>query len=135
MSRRVLSSVSRLRLTGTKLVTRNLGVTAVCSQAATASDPIQKLFVDKIRDYAQKSKSTGGKLVDASAETEKSLSDELEKITRQFGVKGGDATKFPTFAFADVDLEPVGVQADIKDVAEVARQEVEEDEDKPWFEL
>jgi len=134
MLRRVLCSVNRLRLTGTKLVTRNLGVTAACSQA-TASDPIQKLFVDKIRDYAQKSKSSGGKLVDASAETEKSLSDELEKITRQFGVKGGDATKFPTFAFADVDLEPVGVQADIKDVAEVARQEVEEDEDKPWFEL
>jgi len=132
-ARTALCAASRWRLVTTKLLTRNFGVTAACSQ--TASDPIQKLFVDKIRDYAQKSKSSGGKLVDASAETEKSLTDELEKISRQFGAKGADFTKFPTFNFADVDLEPVGVQADIKDIAPAVERAAEEEEDKPYFEL
>jgi len=109
-------------------------VTAACCQTA-AVDPIQKLFVDKIRDYAQKSKSSGGKLVDASPDTEKSLNDELEKISRQFGAKGLDFTKFPTFHFADVDLEPVGVQVDIKDVMADSAHAAEEEEDKPFFEL
>jgi len=45
-------------------------------------------------------RSSGGKLVDASPETEKSLTDELEKLARQYGAKGVDFTKFPTFNFA-----------------------------------
>jgi len=115
-------------------LTRNLGVTAACSQTV-AMDPIQKLFVDKIRDYAQKSKAAGGKLVDASAATEKSLNDELEKITRQFGAKGADFTKFPTFNFADVDLEPVGVQVDIKDVLQAEVHAGEDEDDKTWYDV
>jgi len=133
-ARTVLYAASHFRLVTTKLLARNFGITAACSQTA-AVDPIQKLFVDKIRDYAQKSKSSGGKLVDASPETEKSLTDELEKISRQFGAKGADFTKFPTFHFADVDLEPVGVQVEVKDVAQAADRAAEEEEDKPFFEL
>ncbi|ESN97157.1 hypothetical protein HELRODRAFT_127438, partial [Helobdella robusta] len=80
---------------------RNIGITAPCLQvAAVATDPIQKLFIDKIRDYANKSKSAGGKLVDATAETEKQLKDELEKLARQYGAKDGvDFNKFPVFSF------------------------------------
>jgi len=116
-----------------KSLTRNIGVTAACSQAAV--DPIQKLFVDKIHDYSAKSKSAGGKLVDASPATEKSLKDELEKLARQYGAAGVDFSKFPTFSFTDPTLEPVGIQADIKaavsehdDVAAI------EEDDKPYFE-
>ena len=41
------------------VVSRNIGISAVCCQKATAAvnlDPIQKLFIDKIHEYAQKSK-------------------------------------------------------------------------------
>jgi F-type H+-transporting ATPase subunit 6 len=123
-----------------KSLTRHIGATSVCSQkAAVATDPIQKLFIDKIHDYAQKSKSTGGKLVDASPSTEKALTDELEKIARQYGAKGADFTKFPTFAFADPDLEPVGVQVEAKPQmaadAELMQESLkDEDEDKPFWE-
>jgi hypothetical protein len=41
---------------GPKILSRNFGVCAPVCQAATASDPIQKMFVEKIRDYASKSK-------------------------------------------------------------------------------
>jgi F-type H+-transporting ATPase subunit 6 len=104
-----------------------------------ATDPIQKLFIDKIHDYAQKSKSTGGKLVDASPSTEKALTDELEKIARQYGAKGPDFLKFPTFAFTDPDLEPVGVQVEAKPQvavdAELMQESLkDEDEDKLFWE-
>jgi len=44
-------------------------------------------------------RAAGGKLVDASADTEKQLQDELEKLARQYGAKGADFAKFPAFAF------------------------------------
>lgn len=108
-------------------------MTAACSQAAV--DPIQKLFVDKIHDYAGKSKSAGGKLVDASPATEKALKDELEKIARQYGATGADFSKFPTFSFTDPTLEPVGVQVDIKAaVSEHHDVAATEEDDKAFFE-
>lgn len=45
-----------------------------------ATDPVQQLFVDKIRDYAKKS--AGGKLVDATAEVQKSFEDRLSAVVR-----------------------------------------------------
>jgi len=138
MFSRVLVLTTARRTAVVKCLARNLGVTAVGGQkAAVASDPIQKLFVDKIHDYAQKSKAAGGKLVDASPATEKSLTDELEKLARQYGAKGTDFTKFPTFAFTDPDLEPVGVQVEAKGLEEaelLAEKVKDEDEDKPFFE-
>jgi len=136
-SRVLLLTMARRAAVG-KCLTRNIGVSAVCCQkAAVASDPIQKLFVDKIHDYAQKSKAAGGKLVDASPATEKDLVDELEKLARQYGAKGADFQKFPTFTFTDPDLEPVGVQVELKS-SEVAEQLAEvvkdDDDDKPFFE-
>lgn len=65
-----------------------------------ASDPIQQLFLDKLREY--KSKSVGGKLVDASPDLLKEREAELEKIGAQYGIKKGeDPTKFPSFTFQD----------------------------------
>lgn len=118
-------------------VKRHIAVSAVVCQKAQSSavDPIQKLFIDKIHEYSQKSKSTGGKLVDASPETEKALKDEMEKIARMYGAKGADFTKFPTFTFTDPDLEPVGVTVDVKEIKAAAEVEVEEEEedDRPYW--
>ena len=38
-------------------IRRNFGISSVCFQKAAANlDPIQKIFVDKLREYNQKSK-------------------------------------------------------------------------------
>merc|ERR1719367_1008221 len=74
------------------------------------SDPIAQLFVDKIREY--KSKSVGGKLVDASAATEAKLADILANIERVYGAKGVDMTQFPTFKFSEPELAYPGLEAD-----------------------
>ncbi|XP_043472969.1 ATP synthase-coupling factor 6, mitochondrial [Leptopilina heterotoma] len=91
LSRRITVSIP-------KIVKRNIGITAPALQAA--SDPIQKLFVDKIREY--KSKSSGGKLVDPSPEIERERKQELEKIAKQYGGDGQtDMTQFPQFKFTE----------------------------------
>ncbi|KAJ8965903.1 hypothetical protein NQ314_003844 [Rhamnusium bicolor] len=95
MSSQILSGLK----TGVKsgFCSRNIGICAPCLQKAT--DPIQQLFVDKIREYKQKS-GDGKKLVDPTADLEKELKTELEKVARQYGgAAGEDMTKFPTFKF------------------------------------
>jgi len=135
MLSRVQLCSAACRLTITRSLKRNIGVSAACNQKATATDPIQKLFVDKVHEYTQKSKTTGGKLVDASPLTEKAMKDELEKIARQYGATGTDFQKFPTFNFADVTVQPVGVAAEVKQVTEIAQETGEkEEEDKPFYE-
>ena len=135
MLSRVQLCSSACRLAAPKILRRNIGISAVCYQK-TATDPIQKLFVDKIHEYSQKSKTAGGKLVDASPVTEKAMKDELEKIARQYGATGADFQKFPAFNFADVTLESVGVQAEVKQVTQAVSEELqkEEEEDKPFYE-
>ncbi|XP_035379454.1 ATP synthase-coupling factor 6, mitochondrial [Electrophorus electricus] len=59
-------------------------------------DPIQKLFLNAIRDYSLKSKATGG-IVDAGPQYHKSLADEIAKLQRLYG--GGDLTCFPEFEY------------------------------------
>uniref|UniRef100_A0A182J482 Uncharacterized protein n=2 Tax=Anopheles atroparvus TaxID=41427 RepID=A0A182J482_ANOAO len=89
---------------------RNYGVSAVLLSKAT--DPIQQLFVTKLRDYAQKSKSAGGKLVDASPEIEKELKTEMDKLAKQYGgAKGEDMTAFPAFKFEDPTVDPINAHA------------------------
>merc|ERR1712154_591761 len=83
---------------------RNLSTSYMAAQ--TASDPIQQLFVDKVRDYANKKKSAGGKLVDATAETDAEMKREMEKIAKQYGGEAGtDMTKFPDMKFVDPAVE------------------------------
>ncbi|KAF7265186.1 ATP synthase, coupling factor 6 [Rhynchophorus ferrugineus] len=87
---------------------RNIGVLAPCLQKAT--DPIQQLFVDKIREYKQKS-NNGKDLVDPTPELQKELKQELEKISKQFGGSGPEMTKFPTFQFKDPVIDSINVES------------------------
>ncbi|KAH8343704.1 ATP synthase-coupling factor 6, mitochondrial [Drosophila kikkawai] len=71
-----------------------------------ASDPIQQLFLDKVREYKQKS--SGGKLVDSNPEIEREMKNELDRVAKQFGSDGKtDMLKFPEFSFPDVKVDPI----------------------------
>ena len=70
------------------------------ASAAQASDPIQKLFLDKIRDYNQKATKTSDGLVDADESTRKALREDAERVKRNFGVKDGEEAKI-TAKFSD----------------------------------
>ncbi|XP_066147143.1 ATP synthase-coupling factor 6, mitochondrial [Euwallacea fornicatus] len=88
---------------------RNIGILAPCLQKAT--DPIQQLFVDKIREYKQKSNS-GKSLVEPTPELEKELKQELEKVSKQYGGGAGvDMSKFPDFKFQDPILDPINLES------------------------
>ncbi|CAL8372312.1 unnamed protein product [Arctogadus glacialis] len=67
-------------------------------------DPIQKLFVDSIRAYNASSQASGG-LVDAGAEYQKALAEEMTKLQRLYG--GGDLESFPEFKFHEPKLSEV----------------------------
>jgi len=58
LSQSILSGVRVLRIEAR----RNIGI--VAPALSKASDPIQQLFLDKLREYKQKS--TGGKMVDSN---------------------------------------------------------------------
>ncbi|XP_055613281.1 ATP synthase-coupling factor 6, mitochondrial [Uranotaenia lowii] len=85
---------------------RNYGASAVLLSKAT--DPIQQLFVNKLKEYATKSKGAGGKMVDASANIERELKQELDKLAKVYGGEGGvDMTAFPSFKFEEPKLGPI----------------------------
>uniref|UniRef100_G3N992 ATP synthase peripheral stalk subunit F6, mitochondrial n=1 Tax=Gasterosteus aculeatus aculeatus TaxID=481459 RepID=G3N992_GASAC len=67
-------------------------------------DPIQKLFLDSIREYSTKSQAAGG-LVDAGSDYEKALAEEVAKLQRLYG--GGDLASFPQFTFTEPKLDEV----------------------------
>ena len=76
------------------------------------SDPIQALFVEKIQEYASKSKASGGKLVDASKATETALQTELDKVAKAYGGGAGiDMAAFPKLEFKDVEVDPINIAA------------------------
>ncbi|KAM3934004.1 ATP synthase peripheral stalk subunit F6, mitochondrial [Leptodactylus fuscus] len=83
---------------------RNIGLTAIAFNKAKELDPIQKLFVDKIREYRTKSQTSGG-AVDAGAEYQKELKEDVDKLQRLFG--GGNLEKYPDFKFEEPKLEDV----------------------------
>lgn len=72
---------------------RNIGATAV---ALKELDPIQKLFLDKIREYRTKRQSSAGP-VDTGPEYQQDLERELFKLKQMYGK--GDMTTFPNFKF------------------------------------
>ncbi|XP_029670200.1 ATP synthase-coupling factor 6, mitochondrial-like [Formica exsecta] len=91
-----------------KIVKRDISTNIPALQKAT--DPIQQLFLDKLREY--KSKGGDGKLVDPSPEIISEQQSELEKLNVQYGGgKGVDMTQFPQFKF---DEPPVDVGLDKK---------------------
>ncbi|XP_030636483.1 ATP synthase peripheral stalk subunit F6, mitochondrial [Chanos chanos] len=102
--RRLFQLSSLFRSTVTVVLRRNIGLSAVLFNRAKDLDPVQKLFLDKIRDYNTKSKAAGG-VVDAGASYQKNLTEEMAKLQRLYG--GGDMTKFPDFKFPEPKLDEV----------------------------
>ncbi|KAL0204431.1 hypothetical protein M9458_002449, partial [Cirrhinus mrigala] len=109
-----LSSLLRSAVSVT--LRRNIGLSAVVFNKAKDLDPVQKLFLDKIREYNTKSKcvtdrvrtdrmmkclvlhfEAAGGVVDAGPAYQKNLTEEMTKLQRLYG--GGDLTKFPQFKF------------------------------------
>jgi len=126
---------------------RNIGMSAIVYQKVDM-DPIQKLFVDKIHAYTQKSKSAGGKLVDVTPEFETQMKQELTKIDKMYNATGKDMTKFPEFAFSDPTLEKVDLglskeemeaqieakeKKGVTETTEVAGEETQSADDIPYF--
>ena len=62
------------------------------ASASSAKDPIQQLFVDKIREYRQKSANAPNGLVDADASTQKALEEEAIRLKRNFNINDGEET-------------------------------------------
>lgn len=69
-----------------------------------AADPIQRAFVEKLREYQAKSKSAEMGLVGASEAQIKSLKDSLDKLDVIFNAKGVDMTQFPVVQHKEPDL-------------------------------
>ncbi|XP_012712741.2 ATP synthase-coupling factor 6, mitochondrial [Fundulus heteroclitus] len=99
---RLSQLTSLLRSAVSLTLRRNIGISAVVFNKAKELDPIQKLFLDKIRDYSGKSKAAGG-VVDAGPEFQRNMSEEEAKLQRLYG--GGDLTKFPDFKFPEPKFE------------------------------
>ncbi|CAL1301075.1 unnamed protein product [Larinioides sclopetarius] len=75
---------------------------------ATATDPIQKLFLEKLKEYTKRS--SGGKLVDVTPEKQKEYDEVLLNLKKQYGAdKSQDFTKFPTFSFPEPKLDPINM--------------------------
>ena len=100
------------RITSLKIFNKlpeNLVVRTMAS--ATASDPIQKLFLDKIREYQQKASSTSDGLVDADDGIRKSLAEDAERVKRTYGIADGEEARLNTKFTDDMKFDPI----DLKD--------------------
>ena len=104
------------------IVARHLSLSAPLAQSKQqqATDPIQQLFVNKIRDYYDKRKQTKDGLVDATPDVRKSLEDTLNKLKHSFGAETEDLLSVPKLEFKEPQLEAV---ID-KQVKEVVKKEV-----------
>ncbi|CAG9861915.1 unnamed protein product [Phyllotreta striolata] len=91
-------------------------------------DPIQQLFLDKLREYKEKS-DNGRKLVEPEPELLEELKIELARIDRAYGAdqKGANMTEFPTFKFADPKIDPITLAEEEK-----LHKEREEELKKLW---
>ena len=70
---------------------------ALCSNGAKKSqDPIQKLFLDKLKEYDTKSKAGQ---VAMTPEVAKEYKDETGRLNRVYGADKEDISKFPSFDF------------------------------------
>uniref|UniRef100_T1GY90 ATPase subunit F6 n=1 Tax=Megaselia scalaris TaxID=36166 RepID=T1GY90_MEGSC len=100
MSQVVFSGLRSLRIQAQ----RNFGIAAPALNKV--SDPIQQLFLQKVQEY--KSKSSGGKLVDATPEIQREMKTELDRVAKQYGGgEGVDMTKFPDFKFEEPKVDPI----------------------------
>jgi len=89
-------------------ISRNFGVTAV---ALKELDPIQALFVQKVKEYSEASEAAGDDLLGASPEIREKLRSEEEKIARMYGADSGGMDEFPTFTFEEPLLDALATEA------------------------
>ncbi|XP_015915347.1 ATP synthase-coupling factor 6, mitochondrial [Parasteatoda tepidariorum] len=94
--------------TGSLCLQRNIGICSVL-YAKTPTDPIQKLFQEKLKEYTRLS--SGGKLVDITPEKQKQYDETLNNLKRQFGADKADYTKFPTFNFPEPKIDPINLDS------------------------
>lgn len=81
------------------ILRRNIGMSGVVwAKLDKNSDPIQRLFVEKIQSYQQKGKDSG-KLIGVTPEIEAEIEREMGQIKKRFG--GGNLEEFPKFEFAE----------------------------------
>lgn len=83
-----------------RFVRRNVSASSVLM--ANVSDPIQQLFLDKIKEYKSKfNTSTFDPSVD------KGYKADLEKIAKQYNIGSNEEpTKFPTIKFDEPKIDP-----------------------------
>ncbi|XP_025203767.1 ATP synthase-coupling factor 6, mitochondrial-like [Melanaphis sacchari] len=94
--------LQKLNVTGSasQFFCRNISASSV--SMANVSDPIQQLFLDKIREYKGKFDS---KTFDPSID--KGYKGDLEKIGRQYNIGANeDPTTFPTIKFDEPKVDP-----------------------------
>jgi len=94
--------LQKLNVAGSaRFVRRNISATSVLMNEKV-SDPIQKLFLDKIREYKGKFDT---KTFDPSID--KGYKNDIEKIGRQYNIAPNeDPTKFPTIKFDEPKVDP-----------------------------
>lgn len=79
---------------------RNIGMSSVLlAKLDKNADPIQRLFLEKLQEYKQKSKAAGRKLVDATPGMEAKVEVEMDQLKKRYG--GGHLEEFPRFIFQD----------------------------------
>lgn len=80
------------------LFRRNFSSSYVVTAKTEVTDPIQKLFLDKLAEYKQKSsKLKEGELVDSNPEIEGKRKFGMDNLKRRYG--NDDMTQFPKFSF------------------------------------
>ncbi|XP_027133946.1 uncharacterized protein LOC104925592 isoform X2 [Larimichthys crocea] len=68
----------------------------------TDLDPVQRLFLEKIKEYDNMRRLSGG-LLEAEPDYVKYLSEETAKLQRLYG--GGDLSNFPEFTFTEPEMD------------------------------
>ncbi|UJR36779.1 hypothetical protein I4U23_029492 [Adineta vaga] len=101
------------------IVARHLSLSASVAQQTKqqqqASDPIQQLFVNKIREYNEKRKQTKDGLVDATPDVRKSLEDTLNKLKNAYGAEAEDLLSVPKLDFKDPQID-ISIEKQAKEI-------------------
>ena len=78
---------------------------------ASARDPIQQLFLDRIAEYKKRSATAPDGLVDADDHTRRMLQEETERLRRNFNVPAGqEDTITSKFSEEQFHLDPIDVK-------------------------
>ncbi|XP_054164977.1 ATP synthase-coupling factor 6, mitochondrial-like [Oppia nitens] len=106
----MLSNVMRLSPSFAPIY-RNSGRLLSTTPVTSQSDPIQKLFVDKIREYNQKAKSTADGLVDANERVMKGLKEDMDRVARSYNIKDENNLSNLNLKFdAEIKLDSINLK-------------------------